>query len=136
MNSTLNFLSIKDSTSNFGVIDLVENGLHRNHYNKVTKLYQLSDNEMVKIIGISLKKLKSMKPSDRFNARCSERIMMMAELGVAGIEVLLSEESFGSWMNSPSVDCGGKKPKEFLNNVYGVKELHNIFGRIKHGIPY
>jgi putative toxin-antitoxin system antitoxin component (TIGR02293 family) len=134
--NVLGFLGIKSSVSNIVLIELIEKGLQLKHYKKVRKLYQLSDNEMAKIIGISLKKLQAMKPSDRFNTRCSERIMMMGELGVVGIEVLMNEENFRTWLNYPSVDCGGRKPKEFLNNSYGLRELHNILGRIEHGIPH
>jgi putative toxin-antitoxin system antitoxin component (TIGR02293 family) len=136
MEKLLDFLKIKKSIPNFSLIQLVDFGLQKKHFNKVKKLYRFSDNEMLRVLGITLKKFQSMKPSSRFNVSSTERIILMAELGVAGMDVFGSEESFSKWINSPSIDCAGKKPKEFLNTVYGFRELQSVLVRISHGIPH
>jgi len=136
LKNALDFLGIKSSISNISMLALVEKGLQKKHYNKIKKLYNWTDSEMVKIIGASVKSVLAMTLSNRFNVNASERLLFMAELGVLGIEVLGSKQNFQSWLNRPSPwDCDGKRPREFMISVYGFRELRDILMRIEHGIP-
>lgn len=53
-----------------------------------------------------------------------------------GFSVFLTKEDFLHWMDSPSIDCHGKCPKDLMADISGIRDLTTILNRISHGIPY
>lgn len=60
----------------------------------------------------------------------------LIDFAKSGLSVFLTKEDFLHWMNSPSIDCHGKCPKDLMADISGIRDLTAILNRISHGIPY
>lgn len=53
-----------------------------------------------------------------------------------GLSIFITKENFMQWVNTPSIDCQGRCPKDLMNRISEIKDLTSILNRISHGIPY
>jgi uncharacterized protein (DUF2384 family) len=60
----------------------------------------------------------------------------LRDLAKTGLSIFLTKEDFLHWMNTPSIDCQWRCPKDLMNSISEIKELTSILNRISHGIPY
>jgi len=51
-----------------------------------------------------------------------------------GVHVFGKEENFYSWMGAKSIALGGVRPKDLLDNSFGISMVYDELGRIEHGI--
>lgn len=80
----------------------------------------------------TLQRYKKEKKS--FEPIHSERILEIAQLQRRGIDIFSNVENFTQWMNSKNIALGGIKPKELLDNSFGISMLNDELTRIEHGI--
>ena len=64
----------------------------------------------------------------------SEKFLAIALLFQQGIKVFGSTGKFSQWLDTTQVAFGGVKPKELLDNSFGIELINNELGRIEHGI--
>ncbi len=64
----------------------------------------------------------------------TERLIEIALIYVRGIEIFGSKDSFRKWISTENLALGGIKPKELLDNSFGIQELNDELTRIDHGI--
>lgn len=74
------------------------------------------------------------KEKKTFEPIHSERILEIAQLQRRGIDVFSNIENFTQWMNSKNIALGGIKPKELLDNSFGISMLNDELTRIEYGI--
>lgn len=60
---------------------------------------------------------------------------VLEDFAKSGLSVFLTKENFLQWINSPSIDCLGKHPRDLMTSATGIKELTSILRRIGYGIP-
>lgn len=60
----------------------------------------------------------------------------LIDFAKSGLSVFLTKEDFLHWMNSPSIDCQWRRPKDLISSISEIKKLTSILNRICHGIPY
>ncbi len=60
----------------------------------------------------------------------------LRDLAKTGLSIFLTKEDFLRWLNTPSIDCQGRCPKDSMNSISEIKDLTSILNRISHGIPY
>ncbi|HRJ31295.1 MAG TPA: hypothetical protein PLV21_04970 [Cyclobacteriaceae bacterium] len=60
----------------------------------------------------------------------------LKDLAKTGLSIFLTKEDFLNWLNTPSIDCQGRCPKDLMNRISAIKDLISILKRISHGIPY
>ena len=51
-----------------------------------------------------------------------------------GVNVFGDKEKFISWSETKNLALGGVKPKELLDNTFGISLLKDELTRIEHGI--
>ena len=74
------------------------------------------------------------KEKKTFDPLYSEKILEILLLTRLGIEVFGNSEKFTSWLETKNMVLGSKKPKEFLDNTFGISLLKDELTRIEHGI--
>ena len=74
------------------------------------------------------------KEKKTFDPIHSEKILEIALLYKKGLDVFDSKEKFDHWLTSTNVALGNTKPKEFLDNTFGINLLKDELDRIAHGI--
>jgi putative toxin-antitoxin system antitoxin component (TIGR02293 family) len=74
------------------------------------------------------------KEAKKFDPIHSEKILEITMLYRKGVEVFGDAERFDSWLNSTSIALGNVKPKELLDNSFGITLLKDELGRIEYGV--
>jgi putative toxin-antitoxin system antitoxin component (TIGR02293 family) len=74
------------------------------------------------------------KEKKRFDPIYSEKILQISLLYNLGAEVFGSDENFNIWLETQNVALGGIKPKELLDNSFGIGLLKDELTRIEHGV--
>ena len=94
----------------------------------------LDYNKLAKTLSVTRATLINKKPTEKFNATLSEKIIGLAEIYSYGFEVFENKEKFNSWINSPNKALGGKPPYDLLDSQFGREEVMSIIGRIDYGV--
>lgn len=122
----------KPIESNLDLIRISKNGIKKQMFQALLENTSLTANEIAEYLHISLRSIQRQKNS--FSVPISERILKIASLYAKGYEVFGNKENFKTWLESPNVALGEKKPKEFLSHIFGIEMLLDEIGRIEHGI--
>ncbi len=90
--------------------------------------------EMSSILHVSARTLRRYDKTTSLNMEQSERIIELSDLYNYGERVLDNLSNFKTWLDTPVLAFGQKKPKEFLDTSVGIRMIKNILGRIEHGV--
>ena len=74
------------------------------------------------------------KESKLFDPIYSEKIVEIMLLYKFGVEVFGSKEKFNNWIETKNLSLGGIKPKELLDNTFGIGLIKDELTRIEYGI--
>ena len=74
------------------------------------------------------------KEEKKFDPIHSEKILEITMLYRKGAEVFGDAERFSSWLNANSIALGNIKPKDLLDNSFGISLLKDELGRIEYGV--
>ena len=55
-------------------------------------------------------------------------------LYIKGLEVFGDTDKFDIWLESKNIALGGKRPKNLLDNTFGVNLIKDELTRIEHGV--
>ena len=69
-----------------------------------------------------------------FSSIYSERILQITLLYNLGTEVFGEKEKFHTWLDTQNLAMGGIKPKELLDNSFGIGMVKDELTRIEHGV--
>lgn len=69
-----------------------------------------------------------------FDPIYSEKILQITLLYNLGIEVFGNKEKFNAWLEAQNLALGGIKPKDLLDNSFGIGLLKDELTRIEHGV--
>ncbi|MFY0626368.1 MAG: DUF2384 domain-containing protein [Reichenbachiella sp.] len=83
---------------------------------------------------MAFSKCAKVKAQDLLNPTVSDRTLQIATLFQHEIEVFERVEMFKEWLKSPLIALGQKQPYELMNNSTGIAIIHDLLGRIEHGI--
>lgn len=74
------------------------------------------------------------KEKKSFDPIYAEKIIEIVLLYKFGIDVFGSKEKFNTWIDTKNVALGGIKPKELLDNTFGIGLLKDELTRIEYGV--
>ncbi|MEI6750272.1 MAG: type II toxin-antitoxin system Xre/ParS family antitoxin [Bacteroidales bacterium] len=124
-----------DDANVFRLIDTIRAGINFPVFNTIAKQSSFTLNEWSVFLHLSERTMQRyQKEKKTFDASSSEKIMEILLLTRLGAEVFGSSEKFTSWLETKNVALGSKKPKEFLDNTFGIGLLKDELTRIEHGI--
>jgi len=103
---------------------------------KLIDLLGITRKEMLEVIPISDTQLRRVKDKEKLTAQVTEHIVAIAEVVIAGYEIIDSPEDFKEWLFENNVVLNNQKPYEFLSTVQGCGILKTIFHKISHGILF
>ncbi|MBF0557264.1 MAG: DUF2384 domain-containing protein [Nitrospirae bacterium] len=100
------------------------------------ELLRLTDKEFAKALGISERSFHRKKGKQgRLPVSASDRLYRFARIFSFAVEVMGSEENARQWLSTPHFSLERKTPLEMLKTDAGAKEVDDILGRIKYGMP-
>ena len=117
------------------LIRYVKNGFRFNSFASLVKNIPFSLNEWSYFLNMSERTMQRYKKEKKtFDPIYSEKILEVMLLYKLGINVFGNKEKFISWIETKNLVLGGVKPKELLDNTFGISLLKDELTRIEHGI--
>jgi putative toxin-antitoxin system antitoxin component (TIGR02293 family) len=74
------------------------------------------------------------KEKKSFDPIYSEKILEVTMLYKFGAEVFGSNEKFNTWLETNNIVLGGVKPKNLLDNTFGISLVKDELTRIEYGL--
>ncbi|MCH8317933.1 MAG: DUF2384 domain-containing protein [Bacteroidetes bacterium] len=56
------------------------------------------------------------------------------EIIILGLDVFVDSQKFNTWLESQNIALGGIKPKDLLDNTFGINMIKDELSRIEHGV--
>lgn len=123
-----------DSTDVFRLVQLVRDGIGFGVFNQLIKKIPFSIQEWSSYLHLSERTMQRyQKESKTFDVSHSERIVQISMLYNYGVSVFENKENFDTWLSSKCVALASR-PKDLLDNVFGIELVNNELSRIEHGI--
>lgn len=122
-------------TDKFLIISVIQHGIPYSFFRHIQHFTPFDDNDWASLLDISTKSLQRYKQSEKtFKPLQSEKIIEMAEVTKAGLEVFDDIDKFRLWLDTPNFALGKTEPIELLKDSYGKELVLGELTRIRHGI--
>ena len=124
------------STNNSLILmKIVREGVDYEAFEQLLSKYPFSIEEWANFLLLSERTLQRYKKNDTsFDSLQSEKILQITLLYQRGTDIFGKKESFNIWLDSVNIALGHIKPKELLDNAFGISLLEDELTRIEHGI--
>ena len=118
------------------IITAIRAGVPYSLFDLIQHQAPFSEEDWANFLDISTKSLHRYKTSNDyyFKAIHSEKIIEIAEVTQAGLDVFGTMDKLKLWLNTPSFALGSMKPIELLKDSYGKELVLGELTRINHGI--
>lgn len=118
------------------IINAIRAGIPYSFFRLIQLYVPFSENEWAGFLDISTKSLQRYKTAGNFNFKPihSEKIIEMAEVTRAGLEVFGDVDKLKRWLDTPNFALGNLKPVELVRDSYGKDMVVSELIRISHGI--
>lgn len=117
------------------LISLVRQGIKFTVFFAMAEKSPFSLNEWSSFLHISERTMQRYKREKKtFDPIYAQRILEITMLYQFGIDVFGTNEKFNNWLEATNLVLGGIKPKEFLDNSFGINLLKDELTRIEQGV--
>ena len=124
---------LQDSTNDS--VEVVRRGLSIESFKRVANYYQLSDVQMSKVIGTSIRTIVRLQKEDKpLNATWSDRLYRLARVAAQAQEVFESADTATSWLKRPNRGLNGHAPVDLLDTDAGTEQVVELLDRIEYGV--
>ena len=123
------------SRDSFEVIQQVRLGVQRGKADEVARKIGLTDKEMAPILNLSERTLHRLRPDALLDNNSSERLLLLEQLLSHGSDVFDGRmDVLGRWLRIPLSELYQQSPLTLLDTTTGFGMVHNVLGRIEHGV--
>lgn len=124
-----------DENDTVGLINSVRQGVDLEFFDDIVSESPFSLPEWSGFLHLSERTLQRIRKENRlFDSLQSERILQIALLYKKGVKVFDEKEKFDGWLETENLALGKVKPKDLLDNAFGISLLNDELIRIEHGI--
>ena len=124
---------LQDSTNDS--VEVVRRGLSIESFKRVANYYQLSDAQMSKVIGTSVRTIVRLQKEDKpLNATWSDRLYRLARVAAQAQDVFESADTATSWLKRPNRGLNGHAPVDLLDTDAGTGQVVELLDRIEYGV--
>ncbi len=117
------------------LIQFIKYGFKFSTFTTLTKNTPYSLNEWSYFLNMSERTMQRYKKEKKiFDPIYSEKIVEVMLIYKLGVNVFGDKEKFIAWSETKNLALGGVKPKELLDNSFGISLLKDELTRIEHGI--
>lgn len=115
--------------------DIVLSGIPWRAAFAVQRRYQLSDSELARILGISVRTLSRHRHSaDVLPLAQSDRLYRAVTVLSWAVHVLEDTSSAMAWLRRPQTGLGGRIPLEIMITGTGAQQVEELLGQIEYGV--
>ncbi|OYQ46151.1 hypothetical protein CHU92_01570 [Flavobacterium cyanobacteriorum] len=124
-----------DDKNILSLIELVRNGIAFSSFVKLVESSAFDLNEWSSFLHLSERTMQRYKKEGRtFDVPQSEKILEITLLYRKGVEVFGSDTKFNAWLDTENLALGRIRPKELLDNSFGIGLIRDELTRIEHGV--
>lgn len=117
------------------LINTVREGIQFHLFMNIVSKSPFNITEWASFLHLSDRTMQRYKKEQKtFDPIHSEKILEVTLIYKRGVEVFGDTGRFNSWLNSNNIALGNIKPKELLDNTFGINLLQDELGRIEHGV--
>lgn len=134
MSGVLNY-SAADDNNILRLIDMVRQGIKFSSFTEFVKLSPFNLNEWSGFLHLSERTMQRyQKEKATFSVPHSEKILQITLLFNYGVEVFGNKTKFNTWLETDNLALGKIKPKQLLDNSFGIELVKDELTRIEHGV--
>jgi putative toxin-antitoxin system antitoxin component (TIGR02293 family) len=116
-------------------VEVVRRGLSIASFKRVANYYQLSDVQMSKVVGTSIRTIVRLQKEDKpLNATWSDRLYRLARVAAQAQDVFESADTATSWLKRPNRGLNGHAPVDLLDTDAGTEQVVELLDRIEFGV--
>ena len=116
-------------------VEVVRRGLPIQSFKRVASYYQLSDAQMSKAIGTSVRTIMRLQKEDKpLNATWSDRLYRLARVAAQAQDVFESAETATNWLKRPNRGLNNCAPVDLLDTDAGTEQVVELLDRIEYGV--
>ncbi|WP_310486777.1 antitoxin Xre/MbcA/ParS toxin-binding domain-containing protein [Chamaesiphon sp. VAR_69_metabat_338] len=133
----LDILGIPSSTNSSAIdrAEIVRQGLSIASFKRVANYYQLSDAQMSKVVGTSVRTIVRLQKEDKpLNSTWSDRLYRLARVAAQAQEIFESADTATSWLKRPNRGLNGRVPVDLLDTDAGTEQVVELLDRIEYGV--
>lgn len=113
----------------------VRSGIDFDMFQNMVSKFPFTVEEWSQFLHLSERTIQRYKKDDKnFDSLQSEKILQISLLYQRGVEIFGDKDNFNSWLSANNIALGNVKPKELLDNAFGIALLEEELTRIEHGI--
>lgn len=117
------------------LIETVKSGIRYSVFANLVSKSPFNLSEWSSFLHLSERTMQRYKKEKKtFDPLYAEKILEITLLYKLGVSVFGDKSKFHTWLESSSVALGGAKPKELLDNTFGINLLRDELQRIEHGV--
>ena len=116
------------------IIAHIKRGLPVSSFERLRKNLDISEKSLSLTVRIAKRTLTRRKQEGRFKADESERVFRIAKLYDKAVDVFENANLARKWFREPARALGGKTPLDYADTEPGAQEVHDLLGRIEHGV--
>jgi putative toxin-antitoxin system antitoxin component (TIGR02293 family) len=132
--ATLSYNSVDDKDILL-LIDTIRQGIKYALFISLAEKSPFSLNEWSGFLHISERTMQRYKKEKKsFDPIYSEKILEVTLLYKFGIEIFGNNEKFNVWLETPNLVLGGARPKDLLDNTFGISMVKDELTRIEYGL--
>ncbi|RLD22711.1 MAG: hypothetical protein DRI54_08235 [Bacteroidetes bacterium] len=130
----LTFEMVNDSDSVY-LMNVVRQGVNFEAFLNLVKMIPFSMPDWSRFLHITDRTMQRYrKEMKSFDTIQSEKIIQITLLYKKGTDIFGAKEKFDSWLISDNLALGSVKPKDLLDNAFGINLLNDELTRIEHGV--
>ena len=133
--SPLSSIEDVERSSTSDLLDRIEEGFPAALASETCEAMGLSQKEMADFLGVSPRTLERRLVKGTLTPSESDRVYRLIRLFKQAEKTLGSPEDAQSWLKSPQMRLSGRVPLEIARYEAGSREVEDLLGRIRHGIP-
>lgn len=124
-----------DDRDIYQLINTVREGIKYAMFKTIADKSPFSTNEWSGFLHLSERTFQRYKKEKRtFDPIHSEKILEITLVYNKGIDVFGDKAKFDAWLEAKNVALGGVKPKELLDNTFGISLVKDELTRIEYGV--
>lgn len=134
LDTKLSYSSVDDK-SILKLIDMVRQGIKFSNFTELVKSSPFNINEWSDFLHLSERTMQRYKKEKAtFGNIHSEKILQITLLFKYGVDVFGDKKKFNTWLETDNLSLGRIKPKELLDNSFGIDLIKDELTRIEHGV--
>ena len=115
-------------------ITIVREGLPARVLDTLAENLELTRGELAAALGIAERTLARRRKNGVFTPEESAKLLRLARVARRAAEVFEKRELALDWLKRPNRTLGGTRPLDLLDTDIGAENVHDVLGRVEHGV--